>query len=195
MTSFSKREDVNRLMRAIRSQATDELVVPLDRSDHFVENCAVFGIIGDSHSSIRHVIHRHNGFAPYLTVADGVERWHFYSTHSSPQDILDDIPKSCKARVGRTPLLSKFHDAPMLVDHSRVALLRTALMRGYFDYPRRFSLTALALQLGVTKSSLSQSLRRALKEVLTETIMVYVEESPTEAATKPDRKCSLCEVA
>jgi predicted DNA binding protein len=66
----------------------------------------------------------------------------------------------------------------MLFNHGRVALLRTALARGYFDYPRRTSLTDLALELGVTKSSLSQSLRRALKDVLTETIVHGAEECP-----------------
>jgi predicted DNA binding protein len=169
---FSKRTDVDRLMRAIRSQETDELVAPHDPSSQFMKNCTLFGIVGDSHSSIRHVIHRHDGFAPYLTVANGIESWHFYSTHNSPRDILEDLPKECKARAGRAPLSPKSHfGEQMMLNHSRVALLRTALAKGYFDYPRRISLTDLALEFGVRKSSLSQSLRRALKEVLTETIM------------------------
>jgi predicted DNA binding protein len=166
---FSKRTDVDRLMRAIRIQETDELVAPRDRPGRFMNNCAIFGIVGDSHSSIRHVIHQHEGLAPYLTVADGIENWHFYSTHSSPQDILDDLPKDCKAHAGRAPNIQ--FGTRMLFNQGRAALLRTALTRGYFDYPRRISLTDLALELGVTKSSLSQSLRRALKEVLTETLM------------------------
>ena len=174
---FSKTTDLNRLMRAIRIQDTDELVTPHDQSGQFMNNCTVFGILGDSHSSIRHVIHQHDGFAPYLTVANGIERWHFYSTHSSPQDILEDLPRDCKARAGKAPKIQ--FGARMLFNKDRVALLRTALTRGYFDYPRRVSLTDLALELGVTKSSLSQSLRRALKEVLTETIMHGVEECPT----------------
>ena len=166
---FSKRTDVDRLMRAIRIQDTDELVAPHGQSAQFMKNCAVFGIVGDSHSSIRHIIHQHEGLAPYLTVANGIEKWHFYSTHSSARDILDDLPRDCKAHAGRTPEIQ--FGTRMLFNQNRAALLRTALTRGYFDYPRRISLTDLALELGVTKSSLSQSLRRALKEVLTETIM------------------------
>jgi predicted DNA binding protein len=171
---FSKRTDVDRLMRAIRIQDTDELVAPHDHSAQFMNNCTIFGIVGDSHSSIRHVIHQHDGLAPYLTVANGVEKWHFYSTHSSPRDILDDLPRDCKAHVARAPKVQ--FGSRMFFSQSRAALLRTALTRGYFDYPRKISLTDLALELGVTKSSLSQSLRRALKEVLTETIMHDPEE-------------------
>jgi len=174
---FSKRAEVDRLMRAIRIQDTDELVTPHEKFGQFMNNCTVFGIVGDSHSSIRHVIHQHDGFAPYLTVANGIERWHFYSTHSSPRDILADLPRDCKAHAGRAPKIQ--FGARMLFNHSRVALLRTALTRGYFDYPRRISLTDLAIELGVRKSSLSQSLRRALKEVLTETIVHDAEECPT----------------
>ena len=165
---FSKKTDVNRLMRAIRIQDSDELVTLCDQSGQFMNNCAVFGIVGDSRSSIRHVIHHHGGFAPYLTVSNGIERWHFYSTQGSLREILQDLPDGCTAHAGRAPIQ---FGPRMLINDARVALLRTALTRGYFDYPRRSSLTDLALDFGVTKSSLSQSLRRALKEVLTETIM------------------------
>jgi len=54
-------------------------------------------------------------------------------------------------------------------------LLEQALQEGYLDVPRRANSNKLAAELGITKTSLSITLRRALKKA----VMAYLEQTKT----------------
>jgi hypothetical protein len=56
-----------------------------------------------------------------------------------------------------------------LTDRQREAL-RIAYERGYFDIPRRASLEAVAAELGISASSVSERLRRAQTQLIQETV-------------------------
>lgn len=56
-----------------------------------------------------------------------------------------------------------------LSDRQREAL-RTAYERGYFEIPRKTSLEALATELGISASSVSERLRRAQTQLIEETV-------------------------
>jgi hypothetical protein len=177
VATFSRKTDVPRLVRAVRStREGDRLIAAHDLSNCFMKNCFVFGIVGDFRPSIRRSIYSNEGLAPHLSVAEGVERWHFYSMHDSAEGIVEDLPDDCSARVQRLPPSPPLESGVGNVAHRRrIDLLGTALVKGYFDYPRRVSLTQLARELGMCKSSLSQSMRSALKEVLTQSISLGLE--------------------
>jgi len=52
-------------------------------------------------------------------------------------------------------------------------LLEQALQKGYLDVPRRANANRLAAELGITKTSLSITLRRALKKA----VITYLEQT------------------
>lgn len=56
-----------------------------------------------------------------------------------------------------------------LTDRQREAL-RTAYERGYFEIPRQASLEAVATELGISASSVSERLRRAQTQLIEETV-------------------------
>ena len=62
--------------------------------------------------------------------------------------------------------LSKVVDQRSLTPRQHQIILR-ALDNGYFDYPRKMDLSALAKEMNVTKSTLVEILRRAEKKALT----------------------------
>ena len=71
----SRKADLRRLVRVIRStRESDRLIAAHDLSNCLMKNCFVFGIVGDFHASIRRRIYSNEGLAPYLSVAEGVER-------------------------------------------------------------------------------------------------------------------------
>lgn len=85
-----------------------------------------------------------------------------------PRHALDDLVE----RAAGAPLAPRVHilgavpgAAPELTTTQTETLLR-ALMAGYYDSPRRASLTALARQIGITPAALSTLLRRGEKSLL-----------------------------
>ena len=176
---FARKADLNRLVRVIDARKnSDRLVATFNRSSYLMKNCVVFGIVGDFHTSIRRLIYRNDGFGQRLSVINGVERWHFFWTEASARAVLDDLPRDCKAQLMKMPFAEAFQQSTwtLAMKNRQLGLLRKAFDLGYFDYPRGISMTQLANLLGVSKSTLSQSFRSALKELLTETIMFRVEE-------------------
>jgi predicted DNA binding protein len=80
-------------------------------------------------------------------------------------------------------LRERFHDSQLLSQRQR-ELVVTAVERGYYDTPRRTSLTELADYLGIAKSTCSETLHRAEGAIITQ----FVEGlAPTEATPVPDR--------
>ncbi|KKK96050.1 hypothetical protein LCGC14_2666650, partial [marine sediment metagenome] len=61
--------------------------------------------------------------------------------------------------------LSKVVDRTSLTPR-QVQVIQYALDRGYFDYPRKTALSTLAKELGISKSTLGEILRRAEKKAL-----------------------------
>lgn len=58
--------------------------------------------------------------------------------------------------------------------------LRFALERGYFEVPRRISLTELAAQTGVSDTALSQRIRRGISTLLAQTLPDVEDASPAD---------------
>jgi predicted DNA binding protein len=71
-------------------------------------------------------------------------------------------------RFGR----ERMESAPATLTHSQQALLSQALAAGYFDVPRRITLTRLAEKLGKSKSAVSQGLALVEKKLVESTSAV-----------------------
>jgi predicted DNA binding protein len=64
-------------------------------------------------------------------------------------------------RKGRDPMLADLRLTPRQRE-----VLALAIERGYYDYPRRITLSHLAKEAGVAKSTLSQTLMLIEREVM-----------------------------
>jgi HTH DNA binding domain len=82
------------------------------------------------------------------------------------EDLRDILRRLEKA--GRKPVIKEISDVSQreeLTDRQK-AILSIAVSMGYFDFPRKVSLTALSKAVGVKPSTLSEILRNAERKVL-----------------------------
>lgn len=70
------------------------------------------------------------------------------------------------AGLAVTLLTSKEHEPRTLLTARQQEVRDAAIRHGYYDYPRRITLSALAARLGVAKSTLSQSLMMIESEIM-----------------------------
>jgi hypothetical protein len=71
-----------------------------------------------------------------------------------------------------------------LTDDQYDALVR-AVQRGYYDVPKRVSLSALADEVGISHQALSERLRRGVEALVTDTLLVAEPPSPSTAMRTP----------
>lgn len=97
--------------------------------------------------------------------ADGTVEWTLaFSDGTSLTQFLNKLENErIKVEIRR---LSKVLEQKGLTPRQHQIIL-SALDKGYFDYPRRIDLSHLAKELGITKSTLLEILRRAEKKALT----------------------------
>jgi len=77
------------------------------------------------------------------------------------------MPKKKASKSDITPL-----DQQVALTARQEQVLGTALAQGYFEFPRRISLTELSELVGVRPSTLSEILRGAERRILESTIQV-----------------------
>lgn len=96
---------------------------------------------------------------------DGTVEWTLaFSDGTSLTQFLNKLESvRIKIEIRR---LSKVLEEKGLTPRQHQIILK-ALDKGYFDYPRRMDLSTLAKELGITKSTLLEILRRAEKKALT----------------------------
>ena len=100
---------------------------------------------------------------PFST-RDGPPTWKLLVRRS--EDLRDILRRLEKA--GRRALIKEISDVSQreeLTDRQK-AILAIAISMGYFDFPRKVSLTALSKAVGVKPSTLSEILRNAERKVL-----------------------------
>jgi predicted DNA binding protein len=100
---------------------------------------------------------------PY-TIRDGVV---FFETTTTP-DRLSRLGEILRARAipFEVTTLSQSLDAGELLTDRQRQIVRAAIASGYYDTPRRCSVTDLAEKLGVASSTASQTLHRAESRVM-----------------------------
>ncbi|ABL79016.1 helix-turn-helix domain-containing protein [Thermofilum pendens] len=73
--------------------------------------------------------------------------------------LLTDALKDSYALLMRTDLLSKL--TPL-----QRKILSKAIIKGYFDWPRKYSLSDLSQELGISKATLAEHIRRSESKIL-----------------------------
>ncbi|WP_248896557.1 helix-turn-helix domain-containing protein [Haloplanus halobius] len=98
-------------------------------------------------------------FEPPITIVDGVADLEITASHdrlSSLSEQLRTFGLEFDVRAVRTSM-----DPDSVVSDNQRELIETAVERGYYDTPRRCTLTELADYLGIAKSTASERLHRA----------------------------------
>lgn len=97
-------------------------------------------------------------------IVDGKAEW----TVTAPRDRLSELGEQLEAfGVPYTvEYVREKVDSERLLTDRQFEVVRTALEEGYYDTPRTCSLTELAEELGVAKSTCSESLHRAEERIV-----------------------------
>ncbi|MFC5369110.1 helix-turn-helix domain-containing protein [Salinirubrum litoreum] len=95
--------------------------------------------------------------------------------------IIDDLEGFGTVTLGKLETFTETTESP-LTDRQREVVVE-ALARGYYEWPRRINNEDLAEELGISRATLHEHLRRAEKKLLT---MGLTDESPLPAQTRPD---------
>lgn len=106
-----------------------------------------------------------SGIAPELpfTVAGGEDEWLVITSRDGARRFLEAVEASgTRPRI----LFAGEHRAPETLSPRQREILAAAVRLGYYDYPRRITLTRLAGELGIAKSTLSQALMIIERETL-----------------------------
>lgn len=101
---------------------------------------------------------------PPVDIDEGVAHVELRTSHDRLSELGDQLE-----RFGLTYTVEAIHDrreADSLLSDHQAELLRTAVECGYYDTPRRCSLTELADEVGVAKSTCSETLHRAEGHVI-----------------------------
>jgi len=133
-----------------------------------------FGVYGDFQTSYRWHIHTFGGLGSFLVVKEGLEEWYFYAIDDDAQQVYRSIPKKRLVEFHEVSIgwSKRLLNLNFVIKQHYLHVLRTGLKIGYFEYPRRNSLTDYANALGIKKSSMTQLLRTALREFLQATITI-----------------------
>ncbi len=81
------------------------------------------------------------------------------------QDDLRRVSQTSRLRLNFG--LTKLKDEKALTERQET-IIQIALEKGYFDFPERIALRELAKSLGISAATLTETLRRAQKRLLTE---------------------------
>ena len=86
--------------------------------------------------------------------------------------------------LGREGIQARIEDVSPLDQKATLTvrqkeIMATAMTKGYFDFPRKISLTGLSQLVGVKPSTLSEILRSAERRIMQNAIDVPIPESPT----------------
>ena len=95
-------------------------------------------------------------------VADGWVDWTFSCTSEQALDLLTELTKS---GIPHNLISTRQNDSRLLTKR-QLEIFEAAVKSGYYDVPRRISLTKLAAKLGIAKSTLSASLQRIESKVM-----------------------------
>jgi len=105
---------------------------------------------------------------PMEFIADGYLRVTVVGDQTDIQQLTDDIPDDAEFSIGRT---GTYHPGTerlfgSLTDRQQEVLL-TALEEGYYEQPRKATMTDLGEEMGLTSSTVAEHLRKVEKRVLT----------------------------
>jgi hypothetical protein len=100
---------------------------------------------------------------PPVKVKDGVAEWVALSTRDRISVLMGLLDE--KGISYRLKSIGEYSERPVLTER-QAKLLDFALKLGYYEVPRKITLAQLARKLGVSKSTLSETLRAAEKRLI-----------------------------
>jgi|ECHvirMinimDraft_2_1075157.scaffolds.fasta_scaffold00048_24 predicted DNA binding protein len=126
----------------------------------------------DHESMIMGVLHNFTVLWLRDLIADGTERVYMVLPEVEVEPLrneLQRIGKLIRFKTRRTELDAELFTSIDLSPQERLAMSE-AVKRGYYDVPRRLDLRKLASQIGVSKPTLEEYLRKAERKILTKAL-------------------------
>ncbi|WP_254547008.1 helix-turn-helix domain-containing protein [Halomarina pelagica] len=111
-----------------------------------------------------------------FTIEDGRADWEI----TAPQRRLSTLGTQLE-RFGIPFTVNEVHqrfEPEQVLTHRQLRLVSAAVERGYYDTPRRTTLTELAATLGIAKSTCSETLHRAEEKIVKEFVEDVADRAP-----------------
>lgn len=126
---------------------------------------AFFLVEGEMEASLIDIVTRHHAFRLAPTRAEeGREHWNIgVARKSAATPMLDELARHGKLRVVR---IAPDAIANLGLSQPQRRALRAAVLGGYYEIPRRVTPARLARELGISKSTLLEHLRKAEGKVI-----------------------------
>lgn len=122
---------------------------------------SVLLLLDDESAHTRNIIQSVGAFFTYpVEVREGNEYWHIITPTKKQLKILEKR----LSEIGN-PIIEKSVSRPPLTARQK-EIIDLAFKEGYFETPRRITLDKLAEKLGISASSLGETLRLAMKRML-----------------------------
>jgi predicted DNA binding protein len=120
-------------------------------------------------------------------VSNGAATWVVVGSGAKIRQLVDGLSRSVpEVRIETIRRVEPRSSSPLLT-RREAELFRRAMHEGYFDVPRRISLTALAERVNLAKSTLSRALAVVERKLLSDSNTVGAGSAPGAAVTEPVR--------
>ncbi|ABW01075.1 helix-turn-helix domain-containing protein [Caldivirga maquilingensis] len=129
---------------------------------------------GDSSDSTRYIAHMLGGIEVKAIYENGIEHWGFlFPNDESAKSFLNMVNK--KGIVKRYNLneadmdnimANALRKAELLLTPSEYKITKIAYSKGYFEVPRLIKLDELARELGLSKATIDEYIRSAIRKIL-----------------------------
>ena len=161
-------------------EATDhvEHVKRLDDDNLLVTkpSCGAYSAIYQNHGTLR----RSN------TVSGRQREYHvLVFRREDLKDILDDLASFGTVTLGKLTEFRAGSDSPLTERQREVAT--EALARGYYDWPRKITNEELAAELGISRATLHEHLRKAERTLLSSALADNAKQTDSSHESEPHR--------
>jgi predicted DNA binding protein len=150
---------------------THPLIKKVDLRHSFNDRYHLLRIIAKSDISIVKKSYENNTIILKVKYSEGFEYWKFLGTRSELKQLIisiSDVASIIKLRF--IPATHYILNKEVSLSPRELQSLLSAYELGYFEYPRRCSLTDISQKLLISKATLNEYLRKAIRKVLLEKI-------------------------
>ncbi|WP_291765934.1 helix-turn-helix domain-containing protein [Caldivirga sp. UBA161] len=168
------KRDLKHLLRVLSRHRNIRGIVSLrPLNDGYPKNVQV-ALKGDAADSTRYMAHVLGGIEIKAIYENGIEHWGFLFPN-------DESARSFLTMVGRRGIIKKYklenadmdnvmanalRNAVLLLTPSEYKIAKIAYSKGYFEVPRLIKLDELAKELGLSKATIDEYIRSAVRKIL-----------------------------
>jgi len=158
--------EINDLINKLKKHRNIYKVTKIDKVR---KNLYVISFIGGFENSVRKILWENKIVAQSLLVEDGIEKFMvFLDDYKIMEKIKEDLERNPQISIDRMKIRNiNFSDFIRILTPLESEIILTAYKKGFFENPRRISLTELSSEFYMSKAALNYHIRNAIKKIIT----------------------------